>query len=98
MTSDMVAWLLQYERCSCCVRSYEKIRMVNRHMRNGSRVADGVYTNRLLSALEDFLFFSLYSFSFIANQVSTLKHLGLLSFPDFLDTHIEPPVPVSDIT
>ena len=42
-------------------------------MRNCSRVADELYIKRLLFALEDFLCFSLYSFSYIAKQVTTLK-------------------------
>ena len=46
---------------------------------NGSEVADGLYIKRVLLALEDFLFFSLYSFSCIAKQVTTLKQLRLLS-------------------
>jgi len=53
--------------------------MVHRSMRNGSRVADEVYIKRVLMVLEDFLFFSLYSFSCIAKQVTTLNQLRLLS-------------------
>jgi len=53
--------------------------MVHRSMRNGSRVAYELYIKRVLMALEDFLFFSLYSFSCIAKQVTTLKQLRLLS-------------------
>jgi hypothetical protein len=68
------------EMCRWCVRSWDEIRMVHRSMRNGSRVADEVYIKRMLSALEDFLFFSLYSFSCIAKQVTTLKQLRLLSW------------------
>jgi len=67
-------------------------------MRNGSRVADGLYIKRVLSVLEDFLFFSLYSFSCIAKQVTTLKQLRLLSCLDSLETNIEPLVLSSDIT
>jgi len=62
-----------------CVRSWDEIRMVHRSMRNGSRVADKLYIKTVLLALEDFLFFSLYSFSCIAKQVMTLKQLRLLS-------------------
>jgi len=47
--------------------------MVHRSMGNGSRVADGLYIKRVLLALEDFFFFSLYSFTCIAKQVTTLK-------------------------
>jgi len=57
--------------------------MVHRSMRNGSRVANELYIKRVLLALEDFLFFSLYSFSCIAKQVTTLKQFRLLSCPDF---------------
>jgi len=49
--------------------------MVHRSMGNGSRVADELYIKRVLMALEDFLFFSLYSFSCIANNSPTLKHI-----------------------
>jgi hypothetical protein len=63
-------------------------------MGNGSRVVDELYIKRVLWALEDFLFFSLYSFSCIAKQVTTLKQLRLLSCLDFLDTNLEPLVPL----
>ena len=53
--------------------------MVQRSMRNGSRVADELYIKRVSLVLEDFLFFSLYLFSCIAKQVTTLKQLRLLS-------------------
>jgi len=43
--------------------------MVHRSMRDDSRVADEVYIKRGCLVLEDFLFFSLYSFSCIAKQV-----------------------------
>jgi len=49
--------------------------MVHRSMRNGSMMADELYIKRLLWALDDFLFFSLYSFSCIVKQVMTLKQL-----------------------
>jgi len=49
--------------------------VVHRSMRNGSKVADELYIKRELLALEDSLFFSLYSFSCIAKQVTTLKQL-----------------------
>jgi len=64
--------------------------MVHRSMRNGSRVADEMYIKRVLLVLEDFLFFSLYSFSCIAKQVTTLKQFRLLSCLDSLETNIEP--------
>jgi len=64
--------------------------MVHRSMRNGSRVADGLYIKRVLLALEDFFFFSLYSFCCIAKQVTTLKQLRLLSCLDFLEMNREP--------
>ena len=68
--------------------------MVHRSMRNDSMVADGLYIKRVLLALEDFLFFSLYSFSCIAKQVTTLKQLRLLSCLDFLETNLEPLAPL----
>jgi len=43
--------------------------MVHRNMRNGSRVVDEVYIKRGCLVLEDFLVFSLYTFSCIAKQV-----------------------------
>jgi len=49
--------------------------MVHRSMRNGSRVGDELYIKKVLLALENFLFFSFYSFSCIAQQVTTLKQL-----------------------
>ena len=60
--------------------------MVHRNMKDGSRVADELYIKRVLIALEDFLFFSLYSFSCIASNSTTLK-----SYSDScpLDTHFE---------
>jgi hypothetical protein len=72
--------------------------MVHRSMRNGSKVADGLYIKRVLLAVDDFLFFSLYSFSCIAKQVTTLKQLRLLSCLDFLETNLEPLVLFSDLT
>ena len=59
--------------------------MVHRSMRDGSRVADELYIKRVLIVLEDFLFFSLYSFSCIASNSTTLKDNSIL----FLDTHFE---------
>jgi len=44
-------------------------------MRDGLRVADKLCIKRVLFALEDFLFYSLYSFSCIAKQVTTFKLL-----------------------
>jgi len=52
--------------------------MVHRSMENGSRVADEVYIKRVLLVLEDFLFFSLYSFSCIASNSTTLKDTLIL--------------------
>jgi len=72
--------------------------MVHRSMGNGSRVTDELYIKRVLWALEDFLFFSLYSFSCIAKQVTTLEQLRLLSCLDFLETNLERFVLFSDIT
>jgi len=81
-----------------CVRSWDEIRMVYRSMRNDSRVAEELYIKRVLLALEDFLFFSLYSVSCIAKQVTTLKQLQRLSNLDILETNLEPLVLFSDIT
>jgi len=61
------------ELCWWCVRLWDEIQMVHQSMRNGSRVADELYIKRWLLVLEGFLFFSLYSFSCIAKQVTTLK-------------------------
>jgi hypothetical protein len=47
--------------------------MVHRSMRNCPKVADELYIKRVLLALEDFLFFSLYWFSCIAKQITTLR-------------------------
>jgi len=72
--------------------------MVHQSMRNGSKVADELYIKRVLLALEDFLFFSLYSFSCIAKQVTTLKQLRLLSCLDSLETNLELFCPTFDKT
>jgi hypothetical protein len=58
-------------------------------MRDDSSVADKLYIKRVLLALEDFLFFSLYSVSCIAKQVTTLKQLRLLPSLDVLETNIQ---------
>jgi hypothetical protein len=63
--------------------------MVLRSMRNGLRVADEVYIKRVLFVLEDFLFYSLYLFTGIAKQVTTLKQVQLLFCFDFLEMNIE---------
>jgi len=72
-----------------CVRWWDEIQMVHWSMRNDSRVADELYIKRVLLALEDFLFFSLYSVSCFAKQVTTLNHLRLLFWHDSLDTNFE---------
>jgi len=72
--------------------------MVHRSMKDDLRVADKLYIKRVLLALEGFLFFSLYSFSCIAKQVTTLKQLRLLSCLDFLETNLERFVFSFDIT
>jgi len=41
-------------------------------------VADELYIKRVLMVLEDFLFFSLYSFSCIASSSTTLKDIVIL--------------------
>ena len=43
--------------------------MVHQSIGNGSRAADEVYIKRGCWVSQDFLFFSLYSFSCIAKQV-----------------------------
>jgi hypothetical protein len=63
--------------------------MVHWSLRNGSRVPNELYIKLVLLTLEDFLFFSLYSFSSIAKQVTTLERIRLLSCADFLDTNFE---------
>jgi len=72
--------------------------MVHRSMRNDSRMADELYIKRVLLVLEDFLFFSLYSFSCIAKQVTTLNQIRYQSCPDFLETNLELLVLFSNIT
>jgi hypothetical protein len=64
--------------------------MVHRSMEDDSRVADELYIKRVLLVLEDFHFFSLYSFSCIAKHVMTLKELRLLSCLDSLKTNFKP--------
>jgi len=51
-----------------CVRSWLDIRKVPWNMGNDSRVVDAVNIKRGCLVLEDFLFFSLYSFSCVAKQ------------------------------
>jgi len=50
-------------------KSWVDIRMVHQSIRDDSRVADKVYTKRGCLVVEDFLFFSLYSFSCIPKQL-----------------------------
>ena len=60
--------------------------MVHWSMENGSRVADELYIKRVSMVLEDFLFFSLYSFSCIAsNKYDFERYSDSCS----LDTHFE---------
>jgi hypothetical protein len=63
--------------------------MVHQSLRNVSRVADELYIKRVFLALEDFVFFSLYSFSCIAKQVTTSKQLQHLSCLNFLNPNFE---------
>jgi hypothetical protein len=72
--------------------------MVHLSMSNDLRVADELDTKRVLLAMEDILFFSLYSFSCIAKQVTTLKQLRSLPCLDSMETNIEPLVLCSNIT
>jgi hypothetical protein len=55
------------------VKSWDEIPIGHRSMRNGSRVADELCIKRVFLVLEVFVFFSLYLFSCIAKQVTTLK-------------------------
>jgi hypothetical protein len=52
--------------------------MGHRSMRTDSRVADQGYIKGVLLALKDFLFFSLYLFSCIAKQITTLNQVLIL--------------------
>jgi len=54
--------------------------MVHRSMGNDLRVADEWYIQRVLLALEDFLFFYLYSFCGIAKQVRLSPKALILVF------------------
>jgi hypothetical protein len=72
--------------------------MVHWSMRNGSSVADELYIKNVLLVLEDFLFFSLYWLSCIAQHVTTLQQLRLLSCLDSLETNFNTLVLFSDIT
>jgi len=72
--------------------------MIHRSIGNDSGAADELYIKRVWLALENFLFFSLYCFSCIAKQVTTLKQLRLLSCIDSLETNFEHFVLFSDIT
>jgi hypothetical protein len=47
--------------------------MLRQCISHDSRVADELYINRMLLALEDFLVFSLHSFTCIAKQFTTLN-------------------------
>jgi len=67
--------IVDKELCWWGVRSLLDIQMVHRGMRDSSMVVYTVYIKRGCCMLEDFLFFSLYSFSCIAKEVMTLKQL-----------------------
>ena len=97
-TLDDVVVLWWWELYWCCVRSWGKIQMVHWNMENGSRVGDKLYIKRCCLLLEDFLFFSLYSWSGIAKQVTTLKQVQLLFLPASRETNIEPVALFSVIT
>jgi len=66
-------------------------------MGNDLTVADEGYITRVLLTLEDFLFFSLYSFPCIVKQDPILKHLRLLSCSDPFETNLESLVLFPDI-
>jgi len=86
---EMWSGCIEKELCWWCVRSWDNIRIVHWGMRDGSGVAAELYIKTMLLALEGFLFFSLYSFSCIENQVTTLKQLRLLSCLQSLDMHFK---------
>jgi len=52
--------------------------MVHRSMKNGSRGGRRIVYKESVMVLEDFLFFSLYSFSCIASNSTTLKDILIL--------------------
>jgi len=59
-------------------------------MRDDSRVVNELYIKRGCLVLEDFLFFSLYSFSCIASNSTTSENtLNFFSLSLSLDTHFE---------
>jgi len=70
-TDKMVGW--------CCVRSWGPVQMINRSMRNNSKVVDKLYIKRGCLLLEDFPFFSLYSCSSMTNRYTTFKQHRLMS-------------------
>jgi len=63
--------------------------MVRSSMRNSLSVADALYIKRVLLTLEDFLFFSVYLFSCIAKQFTTLEQLRLLSCLDSFEMNFK---------
>ena len=73
-----------------CVTSSRRIQMILRSMENDSRVPDKLYMLWGWLVLEDFLFFSLYSFSCIEKLPTTLKQLRLWSCLDALEINFEP--------
>jgi len=56
-----------------CIRSQLVIRLVHPGMRNDSMAPEELFMKRGCCVLQDFVFFSLYSFSCIAQQVTTLE-------------------------
>jgi len=83
------------ELCWWCVGSQMDIGIVHRGMENGSMVVDELYIQRGCCTLEDFLLFSLYLFSCIVKQVTTLKQLWFWSCSDCLDMTFECHVPIT---
>jgi hypothetical protein len=86
---DDVVLLYCSELCWGCIRSWGKIQIIQRSMMNDLRVADEVYIKKGCLVWEEFLFFSLYSFSCMAKQVTTLKQLRLLSNIDPFDPNLK---------
>jgi hypothetical protein len=63
--------------------------LVHRSMKDDSGVANRLYIKRGCLLLEDWLFFSLYWFSWIAHNSTTSEIKDILSLSLSLDTHFE---------
>jgi hypothetical protein len=58
-----------------CVRSWDDFWLVHRSMKDDSKVANELYLKRGCLTSEDFLFFSLYSYSCIPSNSTTLEKI-----------------------